>query len=51
MKIGAVCNHWTGLVDWTTGLTFDDKFSQKYMKIGAFFLNVKCATREPDGVN
>ena len=27
--IKAVCNHWTGLVDWTTGLTFDLKYSQK----------------------
>ena len=22
-KVKAVCNRWTGLLDWTTGLTFD----------------------------
>ena len=27
--IVAVCNHWTGLVDWTTELTFDLKLSHK----------------------
>ena len=24
--VAAVCNHWTGPMDWTTGLTFDLTF-------------------------
>ena len=29
MQIQGVCKQWTGLLDWTTGLTFDLKFNHE----------------------